>query len=108
MGGVDIANQPRANDETHQKEWRSWFPLFHWCLDIAVIKAFHITNILRENELGMAKVRQTDFRVHLYEQLFEQGNERALGLKQKAAEATVPDPCVEHQVVRAPSKRQCY
>jgi hypothetical protein len=107
MGGVDIPNQLRANYETHQKAWRSWWPLFYWCLDTAAVNAYHITNIIRVEKLKMAKIEQMDFRVHLYEELFEQGSKGILG-KRKADTQTQNTEQYDHQVIRAPSRKACY
>jgi hypothetical protein len=40
MGRVDIANQLRAAYETHRKAQGSWWPLFYWCLDTALVNAY--------------------------------------------------------------------
>ena len=45
MGGVDRANQLRASYETHQRCLRSWWPIFFWILDIAIINVYCIAKI---------------------------------------------------------------
>jgi hypothetical protein len=55
MGGVDRANQLRASYETHQKCLRSWWPIFFWALDIAIINAYSIAKIARRQQ-GMKKI----------------------------------------------------
>jgi hypothetical protein len=40
MGGVDITNQLRAVYESHHKAQHSWWPLFYWCLDTALVNAY--------------------------------------------------------------------
>jgi hypothetical protein len=48
MGGVDRANQLRASYETHQKNLRSWWPIFFWILDVAIINAYCIAKFARQ------------------------------------------------------------
>jgi hypothetical protein len=104
MGGVDIANQLRANYEAHQKDWRSWWLLFSWYLDTAVVNAYHITNVIRVKQFKMAKIEQTGFRVCLYEELFEQGSKGMLG-KRTAETQNQDAEAYDHQVIGAPSKK---
>jgi hypothetical protein len=40
MGGVDIADQLCAKFSTQLRGCHNWFPLFNWCLDIAIVNAF--------------------------------------------------------------------
>jgi hypothetical protein len=65
MGGVDRANQLRASYETHQKCLRSWWPIFFWTLDIAIINAYSIAKIARRQQ-GMKKITHLEFRKALY------------------------------------------
>lgn len=69
MGAVDIANQYRANYETHTTVWRSWWPLWNWCLDATIINAWRLHK-LRCEELGIASFSHVEFRKELYRQLF--------------------------------------
>jgi hypothetical protein len=68
MGAVDIANQHRAAYETHTKTFRSWWPLWNWCLDIGIINAWKLHS-LRCTELGIASLSQATFRRRLSKQL---------------------------------------
>jgi hypothetical protein len=60
MGAVDIANQHRAAYETYMKTFRSWWPLWNWCLDIGIINAWKLHS-LRCTELGIASLSQATF-----------------------------------------------
>ncbi|EED12082.1 O-methyltransferase, putative [Talaromyces stipitatus ATCC 10500] len=68
MGGVDIANQHRAAYETHTKTFRSWWPLWNWCLDVDIINASKLHS-LRCKELGIASLSHVQFRRRLSKQL---------------------------------------
>jgi Transposase IS4 len=40
MNGVDIADQLQAKFTTEQQTYRTWLPLFYFCLDTAVVNAY--------------------------------------------------------------------
>lgn len=42
MGGVDIADQYRVYYDTQLVSVRTWFPIFYWCTDTALINSFII------------------------------------------------------------------
>lgn len=46
MGGVDIADQCRTYYDTQLRVFRTWFPIFFWALDTALINAFIVFNDL--------------------------------------------------------------
>jgi hypothetical protein len=77
MGGVDHANQLWASYETHQQTLHSWWPIFFWTLDIAIINAYCITKIARK-EQGIKGITHLEFRKTLYRELFKQGSEELL------------------------------
>ena len=62
IGGVDIANQLRAYYSTEGIALRSWYPLFFWILDIAILNASLVGQQLhRDNDY----IEHKDFRAHL-------------------------------------------
>jgi hypothetical protein len=69
MGGVDIANQYRASYETHRRAERNWFPLFYFFLDAAIVNAFRIQSIHKQQRQE-SRPNQLDFRKKLYQELF--------------------------------------
>jgi hypothetical protein len=69
MGGVDIANQYRASYETHRRTERNWFPLFYFFLDAAIVNAFRIQSIYKQQH-QQSRPNQLDFRKKLYQELF--------------------------------------
>jgi hypothetical protein len=46
MGGVDIADQLRSYYSTQLKVFRTWYPLFFWLLDTAIVNSFIISKKL--------------------------------------------------------------
>src|SRR5205807_9273822 len=40
MGGVDIADQYRSYYDTQLTTFRTWFPIFFWALDTALINSY--------------------------------------------------------------------
>lgn len=68
MGGVDIANQHRAVYDTHIKAFRSWWPLWNWCLDVGIVNAYKIHSV-RCKELGIASLTHSQFRRQLSKSL---------------------------------------
>jgi hypothetical protein len=76
MGGVDIANQFRSNYTIHRRSRRSWFPLLFFFLDAAIINAFRIQTIYKQQH-GASKRELPShlaFRETLYHQLFAFAN----------------------------------
>jgi hypothetical protein len=71
MGGVDIANQLCAEYRIQRPTYRSWWPLFYWILDTAIVNAYKIQCEVFEQQ-GLPKKSQFDFREQLYEELFDQ------------------------------------
>ncbi len=69
IGGVDIANQYRSSYEIHLQAMRTWFPLFFFFLDAAIVNAYRIQYIAKEQQ-GQAKPSQLQFREKLYQELF--------------------------------------
>jgi hypothetical protein len=68
MGGVDIANQHRAAYKTYTRTYRSWWPLWNWCLDVGIINAWKLHSLWYK-ELGIASFSHADFRRRLCKQL---------------------------------------
>jgi hypothetical protein len=76
MGGVDIANQYRSSYEIHLRAMRTWFPLFFFFLDAAIVNAYRIQYIAKEQQ-GQAKPSQLEFREKLYQELFQSASQAA-------------------------------
>jgi hypothetical protein len=70
MGGVDIANQHRAAYETHLRAWRSWWPLWAWAIDVAIVNCFKMQSVLYKQH-NLPKPEHCQFRQVLYKRLFE-------------------------------------
>jgi hypothetical protein len=56
IGGVDIADQLRANFSTHQQGYKPWRALFYWLLDVSVINAYLIYEKQRKTKLRLARM----------------------------------------------------
>ena len=75
MGGVDLANQYRAEYETHRSTRRNWFPILYWLVDAAIVNAYRIQYIYWQQQ-GVPKSQlpsQLGFREKLYQELFKIG-----------------------------------
>ena len=116
MGGVDIANQLRAVYETHRKAWRSWWPLFYWCLDTAAVNAYKISHLLRAKR-QLPQLTHADFREALYIALFTQGRceqererkqeqEQEQEQKREREQAPQPQPG-QHELLRHKTRQSC-
>jgi hypothetical protein len=66
MGGVDIADQFRTYYSTQRISLRSWYPLFFWILDTAILNAYLIGQKLHSDKYMSHK----EFRVALWQKLF--------------------------------------
>jgi hypothetical protein len=114
MGAVDIANQLRAEYVTHKPTFRSWWPLFYWILDAAVVNAYRISCISRQ-EQKLPILKQLEFRKVLYQQLFEYVNDcprpsMARPYKRKMTEFNFPesrlDKSLSHTLIQLPPKKR--
>lgn len=110
MGGVDRANQLRASYETHQRTWRSWWPIFFWILDVAIINAYCIAKVAQQQQ-DVKPVTHLEFRKALYRQLFERGQrESNLVSRKRQREPEEPVKPVqegEHKVERISPRKWC-
>ncbi|RFU24234.1 hypothetical protein B7463_g12098, partial [Scytalidium lignicola] len=81
IGGVDIANQFRAEYETHRTAFPTWWPLFYWMVDIAVVNAYRLC-VLQQKEAKIEHpVTYLSFRQQLYIALLDNSKKvRALRL----------------------------
>jgi hypothetical protein len=66
MGGVDIADQLRAYYSTQRIALRSWYPLFFWLLDTAILNAYLIGKQLYSDNY----IQHKEFRMDLWTSLF--------------------------------------
>lgn len=113
MGGVDRANQLRASYETHQRTLRSWWPIFFWTLDIAIINAYCMAKMARRQQ-GMKDITHLGFRKALYRELFKQGQKesrRATESKKRSRDLQNSDqPACEggHLAIRIQFRKLCY
>jgi len=48
MNGVDLANQYRVSYEVHRKGVRNWLPLPYFFIDAAIINAYRIQYIYKQ------------------------------------------------------------
>jgi hypothetical protein len=67
MGCVDIADQLRAYYSTQRISLRSWYPLFFWMLDTAILNAYLVGKQLHGKEDYM---EHKEFRASLWNTLF--------------------------------------
>jgi hypothetical protein len=77
MGGVDIADQLRAYYSTQRTSLRSWYPLFFWIVDTAILNAYLMGRQLHGNEY----MEHKEFRVSLWSSLFSYSTQVILGRK---------------------------
>ena len=106
MGGVDRANQLRASYETHQKALRSWWPIFFWILDVAIINAYSIAKLARQQQ-GMKQITHLEFRQALYRELFRQGAvESALVLGKRSRD--LQDLTTVHEAELIRPRKWCH
>ena len=73
MGGVDIADQYRASFNTQLRSLRTWYPLFFWLLDSAVINSFLLCKMTWPNSKKDYIATQRGFRIKLAWNLIEHG-----------------------------------
>jgi hypothetical protein len=66
MGGVDIADQLRAYYSTQRIALRSWYLLFFWMVDTAILNAYLIGRQLNGNNY----MKHKEFRANLWSSLF--------------------------------------
>ena len=75
IGGVDIANQLRAQFSTQLRGVKRWRPLFYWLLDTTIVNAYimHERQRIAKLQLAKDKVRSTHraFRKALVSALLE-------------------------------------
>lgn len=76
MGSVDVANQLSARYHTHRPTFRSWWPLFYWIIDAAVVNSYRISCISQQQH-RLPIYSQTEYREMLYQRLFKHAD--ALG-----------------------------
>jgi hypothetical protein len=92
MGGVDIADQLRAYYSTQRIALRSWYPLFFWMLDTAILNAYLIGQQLH----GKNYMQHKEFRANLWSTLFSYSVQ--VSLERKLAKfynlTTTPAPYV--------------
>ena len=105
MGGVDIANQHRAAYEVHQRALRSWWPLWAWSIDVAIVNAFKMQSILLKQE-GLQANTHLKFREELYEGLFQFSRWIPSSVNKRRLDSDFPwcrfDPLLNHDEVRYP------
>jgi Transposase IS4 len=72
MGGVDLANQYRAEYKTHKPVFRSWFCLFTALLDIVIVNCYRLSyEAAKSRSVPITKLpEQAKFRERLFRQLF--------------------------------------
>jgi hypothetical protein len=70
MNGVDLANQYRSAYETHRSTQRNWLLILYWFIDIAVVNAFRIQYIYKQQHDAKSLPSQLAFREKLYQELF--------------------------------------
>jgi hypothetical protein len=102
MGGVDTANQLWVAYETHHKAQCSWWPLFYWCLNIALVNAYCISYILRVKH-QLLRLTHAEFREALYKDLFTQGCYE----QEKVCEAKPRSLTSQHQPIKYENRRSC-
>ena len=69
MNSVDIADQLREGYETQKNTRRNWWPIFYFILDHACINSFLVGK--EKGTWGTRKKIHLEFRMQLYQQLFE-------------------------------------
>jgi hypothetical protein len=109
MGGVDRANQLRESYETHQKMLRSWWPIFFWLLDVAIINAYLIGNITRQSQ-RIKTITHLEFRKDLYKELFQLGLQETVAGKRKRDLEKIgqPETGELHEAIRIPHQKRCF
>jgi hypothetical protein len=109
MGGVDITNQLRASYETHHPTFHTWWPLFLWIIDAAVVNAYQISCVNAQHS-NQPKPTQLQFRRELFKALFQYRTEPTYQPKRRAARIDLPDSQIrldsslEHVKERRPEK----
>jgi hypothetical protein len=56
--------------ETHRSTRRNWFPILYWLLDAAIINAYRIQYIYKQQD-NSKPLSQIKFRERLYQELFK-------------------------------------
>lgn len=70
MNGVDLVNQFCAFYEVHRIDYRNWLSLLYFFIDAAVVNAYRIHCIHKQQQENTSSFIQLSFREKLYQQLF--------------------------------------
>jgi hypothetical protein len=103
MGGVDIANQYRASYEIHRKSERNWFPLLYFFLDAAIVNAFRIQYLYKQQQQASELPSQLRFREKLYQELFTFASQSS----PSPTPRPVPVPGINHQRIQFDKQQPC-
>ena len=109
MGGVDLANQFQAAYETHRTTFQSWWPIFFWLIDAAIVNAYRIQCIKLE-ELHTPKKdipSQLKFRESLYQQLFKFSSSSTPIYKEQKLPLTHFNNDLQHVWEQRPTRTSC-
>jgi hypothetical protein len=87
INGVDLANQYRSSYEIHLKGYRNWLPLLYFFINAAVVNAWRIQYIYKQQHGATRLPAQLFFRERLYQQLFSFGPEPHTGLPNQRLDA---------------------
>jgi hypothetical protein len=91
MGGVDIADQLRANYNVQQRSSRNWYPLLFWLLETTIVNTYIIMKTLRNWPARDHTAHHKQFRKQLAKLLMAEGvRESANAPIQPASEETSP------------------
>jgi hypothetical protein len=70
INGVDLTNQYRSFYEVYLKDYRNWLPLLYFFINAAVVNAWRIQYIYKQQHGATRLPAQLFFRERLYQQLF--------------------------------------
>ena len=106
MGGVDIADQLRSYYTTQRITFRTWYPLFFWILDTAILNAYLIGRQL----YGKAYMDHKSFRLALWTSLFHYSQQVFSDRKLAEFHSNRPKPRegLEHRWVPLSKRTYCY
>jgi hypothetical protein len=80
MNGVDLANQYRSSYEVHLKGYRNWLPLLYFFINAAIINAWRIQYLYKQQHGAIRLPAQLFFREKLYQQLLAFASQVNTGL----------------------------
>ena len=102
MNAVDLANQYRSSYEVHRTGYRNWLPLLYFFIDAAVVNAYRLQYIYKQQQGIDQLPTQLSFREKLYQQLLAFASKLNTGLSSQRLDITQ-----NHTRIQLEKKKTC-